>query len=129
MATATLTVTHNLTGASVGSESFSATSVANTAVPQTVPVALSSGNNTITVPSGVSWVTIFPPNFTAPGVAAPNPNSTVTLSLGATDQIPISSFGPTELNWTVAPQGTAPSPPSTFVIHASGSCTVNLVYA
>jgi hypothetical protein len=129
MATGNLTVAGNVTGGPDGARTFGPlTTLASAAVDQTLQQALSSGDNTITVPSTTTAVVIMGPNLVAPGNVAPNPpyNGTIKYKAVAGDSgETISNYGFQVHNWAGSTQGT-PSPPASFVLNASTSTTVEI---
>jgi hypothetical protein len=87
------------------------------AIPETLVVSLTVGDNTIAVPAGVTWGIIITPNMAIP---TPNPPFGGTLALGAGGVISISSYGPTVLNWA-GPTNGNPAPPATIVVNSSAT--------
>lgn len=122
--TGNITIQGNVAGGPAGSRTFGPWIVTFTAaVDKTDVVALSSGNNTITVPTGASFCAICPPGMVNP---QPNPGYGGTLTLKGVSGdtgVPMSVKNPTILEWETA------TAPSTFVINASGTTTVELWYA
>lgn len=121
MTVGNLTIQANVQGAPTGSRSINTTIPLNSAVDQTQVIALASGANTITVPTGATVCIIFGPNSTNP---TPNPLSTAVLTLkgvaGDTGVV-LSAKYPTQLAWDSAP--------SSFVINASSTCTIEAWFA
>jgi len=121
----TLNITANVQGAPTGARSLNLVTPLNSAIDQTSMITLTTGANTITVPSNllVSCAVILPPNSYNP---TPNPASTAVLTLKGVSGdtgIVISSKYATVLEWDI---GTAPA---TFVINASSGCTIEIWYA
>lgn len=118
MSTGTVTVSGNVSGSPVGSRSISQTITASTAVDATQVLTLSSGNNTVTVPTGATVCVIAGPNAVSP---IPNPSYAGVLTVkgvaGDTGII-MSAKWPTVLSWDTAP--------ANFVINATVLCTVEL---
>lgn len=120
MATGSLRIMANVTGSPVGSVTFDSTVTSSASVINEQTVALSSGNNTITIPTGVTTLVIAPPNSLTP---APNPPYAGTLTLKGVNGdtgIAISSKWPTVLDFDAATQ------PASIVINASVSGTIYL---
>lgn len=121
MSVGNVTVAGNVMGSPTGARSFGPLTItALSAVDQTSVLSLSSGNNTVTVPSGATAAVIVGPNGTIP---TPNPLSSATLTVkgvGGDTGIVVSSKWPTLLTFDTTP--------ATFVINASGSCTVEIWY-
>lgn len=83
-------------------------------------LTLTSGANTVTLPTGMTVLTIIGANGANP---KPNPTSSVTLTLKGNSSdtgVPISNTYPTTLVWDLA------TAPSSIIITASGSTTVQL---
>ena len=83
-------------------------------------LTLTSGANTVTLPTGMTVLTIIGANGANP---KPNPTSIVTLTLKGNSSdtgVPISNTYPTTLVWDLA------TAPSSIIITASGSTTVQL---
>lgn len=122
MATGNLQLVGNTSGGPDGSRTFGPfTTLASTAIDETLLVALTVGANTITVPAGTTACAIIPPNWSAPGVPQPNPAYAGTLTLkgvGGDTGVVISAYAVTKLDWAGSNQGT-PAPPASFVINAS----------
>lgn len=119
--TGTLQVTFNVTNLPVGSESFSSTTTASTAIVFASTVSLSSGANTITIPTGITTLVVVGPNGVSP---TPNPAYAGTLTLkGVTGDtgVPISAKWPLVLEWD-----TTTIAPSTIVINATVATTAYL---
>ena len=125
MATGSLTIVGNVSGGADGARTFGPITVTfSAAVDETLPVALSSGNNTITVPAGSTTAVLLPPNMTTPGVSAPNPSYGGTLTLkGVTGDTgtPMSLKNPQVLCWDTAP--------ASIVVNASVSGTMTAWFA
>lgn len=112
----------NITGGPSGARAW-ADSIPFTAAVDATVVQTVNGNTSITVPSGATFVRILPPNAVIP---TPNPTFSGTLTLkGASGDTgcPISTKYPTEIVWDSA------TAPSTFVLNASVSCTVEFLFA
>lgn len=119
MTTGVVTIAGNTSGSPLGSRTITPLPIiATAAVDQTQVVALSSGNNTITVPTGATCVVIVGPNGTSP---QPNPASATVLTLkgvaGDTGVV-MSAKWPTVLSWDTAP--------ASFVINATVLCNVEI---
>lgn len=119
--TGNVTLAGNVTGNPGGARSFGPITItASAAVENDVTIALSSGNNTISIPSGTTLAIISGPNAVSP---TPNPAYGGVLTLkgvsGDTGSV-ISASGPTLLCWA----GT--TPPSSIVINATVSCSLTL---
>jgi hypothetical protein len=115
-ATATITVSGSITGLTVGSITVSGQITSAAAVGELLVQALTSGNNSITVPSGSVAVIITPPSASA-----------VTLTLkgvnGDTGVI-IAPSGSVSFPATI-PLGAAQT---TIVINASAPVTVSILF-
>lgn len=122
--TGVVTTQGNLTGGTFGSQTFGPFSQTFTAgVGQEQSIALSAGANTITVPTGTTWVCIMGANAANP---QPNPTYAGTITLrgvGGDTGIGISAKYPT----TLAFDATVPAPAS-FVLNASTSTTVTVLF-
>ena len=124
MATGNVTIQGNQSGGPAGSLTFGPlTILAPAAIGSLQVIALSSGNNTITIPSLTQVAIITPPNAVSP---APNPAyaGTLTLKLGGSGDTgaAIANKTPTMLTW----DATGSTSPATFVINASVSCTIEV---
>ena len=123
--TGNLTIQANVSGGPDGGRTFGPITVTYTAaVNETLPVALSSGANTINVPAGATTAVILPPNFTTPGVPTPNPSYGGTLTfkgVSGDTGVVMSNKWPWVLDWDTAP--------ASFVINASTSTTVTVWFA
>ena len=121
MSVGNITVAGNVTGAPTGSRTFGPLTItANSAVDATQVLSLSSGANTVTVPSGATACVILGPNATNP---QPNPRSGVVLTVKGVSGdtgIAVSNAYPTLLSWDSAP--------ATFVINASTTATVEIFF-
>lgn len=121
MSTGTVTVSGNVSGSPVGARSFAATITVPNAVDATQVVTLSSGNNTVTVPTGATVCVIAGPNAVSP---IPNPSYAGVLTVkgvaGDTGVV-MSAKWPQVLAWDTAP--------ASFVINATVLCTVELWFA
>lgn len=116
-----LEVSANVSGGPSGARTFTSSIPITAGVDATQVVALSSGANTITPPTGATVCVIWGQNATVP---APNPASTVTLIVkGVTGDTGISISSTYPFVW---PVGTLPA---TFVLTASGSATVEVWWA
>ena len=119
MATGTVTVSGNVTGGPDGSRSFGPfTSYSSAAITETLPVALSVGANTITVPTGATVMILNPPNGTNP---TPNPayGGTLTLKGVSGDTgVPLSNTRVSVISWDTAP--------SSVVVNASSTGTLTV---
>ena len=120
MATGILTVAANVSGEPEGARSFGPLSVPTiTSVTMDETIALTMGNNTITIPTGTTSVIIVGPNGVNP---KPNPVSSVTLTLKGVSGdtgIAISAQNPVVLEWDLVVL-----PPSSIVINASSACNI-----
>ena len=117
MATGNVVTTANITGGADGSWSQSSTFTAATAVQGETIVTLSVGANTVTVPSGVTWAQIVPPNAAYP---QPNPTWGGTLTLkGVTGDtgVAISNKYPVDIKWDSG------NVPSSFVLTSTATGT------
>lgn len=119
MATGNVTVQGNQSGGPAGSLTFGPLTItASSAIGQLQVVALTTGANTITIPSGTTCALITPPNAVTP---VPNPNYGGTLTLkgvsGDTGVV-IGNKYPTLLSWDTSP--------ASVVINASTGCTVEV---
>jgi hypothetical protein len=122
MASGNVTLQANVSGGNAGSQTFGPLTVtATSAVPDQQPVALSSGNNTVTLPASITALVIVPPNAANP---TPNPPFAGTLTLkGASGDtgIVLSNKNPQMLTWD-----SAVASPASIVINSSVSCTVTI---
>jgi hypothetical protein len=129
-ASGNVTIQGNVSGGAGGSESFGPwTTTMNNAVYEILTVTLSASANTITVPSTATVGIIQPPNA---GIPQPNPAFSGTLTLkGVTGDtgVVISTTGATKLDWAGTTQGSAPSPPATFVITSTTTGTLWVWFA
>jgi hypothetical protein len=104
MATGSLSISGNVTGGPDGSRSFGPfVTYANAAVTETLPVSLSIGANTVSVPTGSSVMVINPPNGTNP---TPNPawGGVLTLKGVSGDTgVPLSNSHVSVISWDSAP--------------------------
>lgn len=119
--TGNVIVSGNVTGNPGGARSFGPQTItAPAAVEQDQTIALSSGNNTITVPAGATCVIVYGPNAVSP---TPNPAYGGVLTLkgvaGDTGTV-ISAKWPCLLAWD--------TPPASFVINATVACNVTCWY-
>jgi hypothetical protein len=115
--TGNVTVAGNVVGNPGGARSFGPITItAATAVESDQTIALSSGNNTITVPTGATCVFLTGPNGVTP---SPNPTYGGTLTIkgvaGDTGTV-MSAKWPTLLAWDTAP--------ASFVINATQATSV-----
>jgi len=117
-----ITLTGAVQGGPVGARTFGPMTITlSTAVDATQVLSLSSGANTVTVPTGATVCVITGPNAVSP---TPNPLSAAVLTVkGVTGDtgVQVSAKWPTMLSWDTAP--------ATFVINATVSCTVELWFA
>lgn len=119
--TGTVGISATVSGGSSGQRFFSCAIPITNGVDASTVVALNSGANTITPPTGATLAVIFGPNATNP---APNPLSTASLTLkGVTGDTGLSISGTYPTVWTFGTE------PSTYVITASGATTVEIWYA
>lgn len=119
--TGVINISGNMTGGASGQRTFSTSIPITAGVDATQVISLSSGANTVTVPTGATVCVIWGPNATNP---QPNPASTVTLTLkGVTGDTGISLSAAYPV---VIPFGTTPA---SFVITASGSAIVEVLFA
>ena len=99
-----ITLAANVSGGSDGARSFGPVTItANTAVTQTVAVALVNGATTVNVPTGASAVVLFPPNSANP---IPNPSFSGALTLkgiSGDTGVAISNKWPTLIGFDTAP--------------------------
>lgn len=104
--TGTINLTGDVTGPLTGSKSITATWSLAAAVADVQTVSLSSGDNTITVPTGTSFILFTPP------VA----NTQVILVKGAAGDtgVQVSKVLPTVLTWDAT---------GALILNASGSIT------
>lgn len=120
--TGVVTLTGTIQNAPTGTRTFGPLTITlSAAVDATQVLSLSSGNNTVTVPTGATVCIITGPNATNP---VPNPPSSATLTLKGVSGdtgVSISNKYPTMLVWDTAP--------STFVINASTTATVEILFA
>lgn len=115
-----VTISGSLSGGPSGARTFSTTIPISAGVDASNVVALSSGANTITPPTGATLAIIYGPNAVSP---PPSPASTVTLTLkGVTGDTGLSISGAYPTVWTFGTE------PATFVITASGTTTVEIFY-
>ena len=124
MATGNVTIQGNQSGGPAGSLTFGPlTATTTAAVGSLQVVALTTGANTITIPSGTTTCIITPPNAVNP---TPNPTYGGTLTLKGVSGdtgIAIGNKYPQVLEWDAT--GGTPSP-ATIVINASTGCTVEV---
>jgi len=122
MAAGNLTIQGTVSGGPDGGRTFGPAAItSNAALAYVNTVALGVGANTITVPTGMTCMVIWPPNATAAGGVTPNPPSSTVLTLKGVSGdtgVPISNKWPTELAWD--------TPPSSFVINSTTTATVVL---
>lgn len=122
--TGVVTSTGNLTGGAFGSQTFGPFSQTFTAgVGQEQSISLSSGANTVTVPTGTTWIAILGANAANP---QPNPSFSGTLTVrgvAGDTGIGVSAKYPT----TFAFDSTVAAPAS-FVINASSATTVTILF-
>lgn len=126
MATGNLTLQWNVSGGPDGARTGGPVTITTpSAVSETLPVALSVGANTVTVPTGSTWAVILPPNFTVPGVATPNPAYGGTLTLkgvsGDSATLTMSNKFPMMLSWDTSI--------ASFVINATATGSLTVVFA
>jgi len=121
LSTGNVTLQGNVSGAPSGSRTFGPLTItASAAVDQTSVLALTSGNNTITVPSGATAAIIVGPNATNP---TPNPLSAAVLTVkgvAGDTGVAVSAKWPTLLAWDTTP--------ATFVINTTVNATVEILY-
>ena len=103
-ASGNITLAANVSGGLDGARSFGPITITTAAaVAETLPVALIIGATTITIPTGVSAVVLFPPNAANP---IPNPTFSGVLTLkgasGDTGSV-MSNKWPTLLSFDTAP--------------------------
>lgn len=115
--TGNVTVTGNVTGNPGGARTFGPITITTAAaVESDQTVALSSGNNTITVPAGSTCVLLLGPNAVNP---TPNPAYGGVLTLkgvaGDTGTV-LSAKLPTLISWD--------TPPASFVVNATVSTSL-----
>jgi hypothetical protein len=119
VSTGNLTIAGNVSGSPTGARTFGPLTITSSAASdQTLVVALTSGDNTITVPAGATVAVISPPNASIP---KPNPAVGITLKLkgaGGDTGVAISNTWPTELAWDTAP--------ANFIINASTTGTAEV---
>ena len=125
MTVGTFTISAALQGSPAGARSLNLITPLNAAVDTVSTVALSSGANTITVPSQTtaSLAVIIPPNAASP---TPNPLYAGTLllkSVAGDTGVVISSKFPTVLQWDVG------AAPASFVLNASVVGTIEIWWA
>lgn len=110
MAAASLTLIGNKTGLASGSEVIGPLVVSNTAAPVDAvsTLVLSSGNNTITVPTGAIAALLIPPIANAVALILKGVNGDTGVSLGLTT--------PTLISLAAAQ--------TTFVVNAGSNVTV-----
>lgn len=117
-----VTLQGNVTGAPTGSRTFGPISIPlASAVDATQVLSLSSGNTTITVPTGSTLCVILGPNAVNP---QPNPLNSQTLTVkgvAGDTGIAVSAKYPTMISWDTAP--------ASFVINSTGSAAVELWFA
>lgn len=121
-ATGNVTVSGNVSNLSAGSSSNfgPSTSNASAAVEYNTTVTLTTGANTITLPTGLTSLIIVGPNGTNP---TPNPSSGSVLTLkgvAGDTGVPMSNAYPTVLQWDTGQS------PASIVINASAGCTIQL---
>ncbi len=117
----TIGISATIAGGQTGQRTFSVSIPIVNGLDVTASYSLTSGANTITPPTGGTTMVFFGPNSSYP---QPNPLSTVTLTVkGVSGDTGLSIHGGYPTVWT---PGTWPT---TFVINASGSTTVEIFYA
>lgn len=117
----TFTLQGNVAGGLTGTRTIFSTISITAGVDQTSVVALSSGNNTVTVPTGATLAVIIGPNGATP---SPNPSygGVLTLKGVAGDTgVVMSAKNFTVLSWDTAP--------ASFVINATVSTSVEVFFA
>ena len=120
--TGTLQVAYNVTNLPTGSESFTSNTTAANAVAFVSTAALSSGNNTISLPTGITKLVIIGPNGVNP---TPNPAYAGVLTLKGSSGDTGTAFSaqaPLVICW----DATGATAPSTIVINATVATTVYL---
>jgi len=119
-ASGTVTVQGNVMNLPTGAVSFGPlASTTAAAVVSEQTISLSSGNNTITLPANLTTLVLVGPNGANP---QPNPSYGGVLTLKGVNGdtgVVFSSKWPLVLQWDA---GTSPS---TIVVNASVSCTIN----
>jgi len=113
----------NLSGTQLGTESFTDTIPFTAGVGQQSIFALSSGANTITVPTGTTYIRFLGPNAASP---SPNPAFSGTLTLkgiSGDTGFPVSAKYPS----TFAFDSTQAAP-ATFIVNASTTATVTITF-
>lgn len=121
MAQGVVTIAGNVSGGPVGSRSLSWAVPLASAVDQMQTIAVVNGANTVTVPSGTTYMVIAGPNSITP---APNPASSVTLTLkgvAGDTGIAFSTSKPLAIAFDTAP--------ASVVINSTGSATVYVWFA
>ena len=120
MAQGVVTISFNVSGGPTGTRTYTQNVPLASAVDQTSVVALSSGANTITIPTGTSYMIITGPNAVSP---TPNPLSAAVLTLkgvaGDTGVV-ISARNPHVHSFDTAP--------ASVVLNASTTCTVEIAF-
>lgn len=118
--TANLQISTNSSGGPLGTVATpTLTTTAANALGLVQSYTLNSGNNTITVPSGVTFAVITGPNAVVP---IPNPQYAGTLTLKGVNGdtgIPVSARYPTVLEWD-----TVTVAPASIVVNASVATTI-----
>lgn len=118
MTTANIVLTGNVSGGPVGNRNFGPSAVTSSSAVDATQVVTVSTNTTITVPTGATGVFIAGPNAVSP---IPNPNYAGVLTVkgvAGDTGIVMSAKWPQFLAWD--------TPPASFVINATVSCTVEL---
>ena len=122
MAAGNVTLTGNISGGPTGTRTFGPLQInLASAVDQTSVIALSSGANTITVPTGTTVAIITGPNAVTP---TPNPTNAAVLTLkGIAGDTGIAV---SNKYWTVL---SFDSTPASFVINSTATCTIEVFFA
>ena len=120
-ATGSMTLSGNVTNLP-GSETFGPfVHTISNVVGQISTISLSSGANTVTVPSGTTRIVVVGPNMASP---SPNPSYGGTLTIkGVSGDTGIAVSAGSFVSWGYDSVVTAPS---TFVINASTSTSVQI---
>ena len=118
MATGSFTVQATVSGGPSGSEVYNSGSTITAAVPSVQTVALNSGANTITLPTGTTFFIVIPPNAVVP---QPNPAYGGVLTLKG-----VSGDTGLVIDNKIPTGPVAASTSTSFVINASVTCSVTV---
>lgn len=117
MTTGQLTISAGTQGSASGNRTFGPFSISSqVASDQTTTYALTTGNNTVAVPTGVTVAVVIPPNMTPS-----NPLSTAVITLGAS-----ADTGKTVLSSSLPAVLPLATTQTTLIFNVSAGCSIEV---